>query len=70
MSGGVHKAELFGLLPAPWSEDLLPRIREGVAKSRRKVVVLDDDPTGTQTVYDVPVLTTWQAGGTGARIHK
>src|SRR5690606_18173037 len=21
--------------------------------------VLDDDPTGTQTVYDVPVLTTW-----------
>jgi uncharacterized protein YgbK (DUF1537 family) len=23
------------------------------------LVVLDDDPTGTQTVYDVPVLTTW-----------
>ncbi|MCX6923250.1 MAG: hypothetical protein NT154_08585, partial [Verrucomicrobia bacterium] len=61
MSGGVHKAGLFGLLPAPWSEDLLPRIRENVTKSRRKVVVLDDDPTGTQTVYGVPVLTTWQA---------
>ncbi|MGL5018135.1 MAG: four-carbon acid sugar kinase family protein, partial [Luteolibacter sp.] len=30
------------------------------AASRRKLVVLDDDPTGTQTVYDVPVLTTWQ----------
>lgn len=26
---------------------------------REKVVVLDDDPTGTQTVYGVPVLTTW-----------
>ena len=25
----------------------------------RKVIVLDDDPTGTQTVYDVPVLTVW-----------
>lgn len=25
----------------------------------RKVVVLDDDPTGTQTVADIPVLTTW-----------
>lgn len=22
-------------------------------------IVLDDDPTGTQTVYDIPVLTTW-----------
>jgi len=60
MSGGVNKAELFASLPPVWPEDLLPRIREGVAKSRRKVVVLDDDPTGTQTVYDVPVLTTWQ----------
>jgi len=25
----------------------------------RRVVVLDDDPTGTQTVADLPVLTTW-----------
>ena len=60
MISPVNKSELFASLPAPWPEDLLPRIREGVAKSRRKVVVLDDDPTGTQTVYDVPVLTTWQ----------
>ncbi len=28
--------------------------------SRRVVVVLDDDPTGTQTVHDVPVLTRWE----------
>ena len=25
----------------------------------RKIAVLDDDPTGTQTVHGVPVLTTW-----------
>lgn len=25
----------------------------------RPIVVLDDDPTGTQTVHDVPVLTVW-----------
>ena len=56
----VNKSELSASLPPVWSEDLLPRIREGVAKSRRKVVVLDDDPTGTQTVFGVPVLTTWQ----------
>jgi uncharacterized protein YgbK (DUF1537 family) len=48
----------FDLLP-PWPEDLLPSIRERVAASRRTVVVLDDDPTGTQTVYDTPVLTVW-----------
>jgi uncharacterized protein YgbK (DUF1537 family) len=60
MISTVNKSELFASLPAPWPEDLLPRIRDGVAKSRRKVVVLDDDPTGTQTVYDVPVLTTWK----------
>jgi uncharacterized protein YgbK (DUF1537 family) len=27
--------------------------------SQRKVVVLDDDPTGTQTVHGLPVLTQW-----------
>jgi len=64
MIARVNKSELFASLPASlpatWPEDLLPRIREGVAQSRRKVVVLDDDPTGTQTVYGVPVLTTGQ----------
>jgi uncharacterized protein YgbK (DUF1537 family) len=60
MTSRLNKSELFATLPAVWSEDLLPRIRAAVAGSRRKVVVLDDDPTGTQTVYDVPVLTTWQ----------
>jgi uncharacterized protein YgbK (DUF1537 family) len=30
-----------------------------VAASGRRLVVLDDDPTGTQTVADVPVLTAW-----------
>ncbi|KLU03729.1 hypothetical protein RISK_004136 [Rhodopirellula islandica] len=41
------------------SESLLPQIRENNQRSNRKIVVLDDDPTGTQTVYDTPVLTTW-----------
>jgi uncharacterized protein YgbK (DUF1537 family) len=29
------------------------------AQENRRVVVLDDDPTGTQTVHDLPVLTRW-----------
>jgi len=27
---------------------------------RRKIVVLDDDPTGVQTVHDIPVYTDWR----------
>ena len=50
-------------LPAEWPEDLLPSIKAslvaGAKKRPQKVVVLDDDPTGTQTVRDVPVLTSW-----------
>jgi uncharacterized protein YgbK (DUF1537 family) len=60
MISSVSKSELFATLPPVWSQDLLPAIRETVAAARRKIVVLDDDPTGTQTVYDVPVLTTWE----------
>jgi hypothetical protein len=34
-------------------------IAERVAASGRVLVVLDDDPTGTQSVADLPVLTGW-----------
>lgn len=50
--------EVLATLPPVWPNDLLPRIQSKLAGAA-KVVVLDDDPTGTQTVYDVPVLTTW-----------
>lgn len=53
------KDEVFAGLPPPWPGDLLPEIRAGVLGAREKIVVLDDDPTGTQTLHDVPVLTEW-----------
>ena len=34
-------------------------LAEEAAKSRRKIVVLDDDPTGVQTVHGVSVYTDW-----------
>ncbi len=34
-------------------------IARGIDGSRRVFVVLDDDPTGTQSVTDLPVLTNW-----------
>ena len=48
-------------LPAQpdWPVDPLPAIRSAVRADPRLLVVLDDDPTGTQTVYDIPVLTIW-----------
>jgi len=36
---------------------VLPRIREEICKSNYKIVILDDDPTGTQTAKDLPVFT-------------
>jgi len=52
----THQDLLANLPPIP-DDDLLPSIREALESSERTIVVLDDDPTGTQTVFDVPVLT-------------
>lgn len=35
-------------------------VAAAVARSGRVLVVLDDDPTGTQSVADLPVLTRWE----------
>lgn len=45
--------------PARQVEGALEEIRSRVAESGRRVAVLDDDPTGVQSVHGVPVLTTW-----------
>ena len=56
----VKKAKLLASLPPEWEEkDLLRKIQDKIKASGRKVVVLDDDPTGTQTVHNVLVLTEW-----------
>lgn len=35
-------------------------VADAVAASPRTLIVLDDDPTGTQSVADLPVLTRWE----------
>jgi uncharacterized protein YgbK (DUF1537 family) len=55
----ILKGRLFSLLPPEWPQELFPDIQREVQIGVRKVVVLDDDPTGTQTVHGIPVLTTW-----------
>ncbi len=46
--------------PERHEPDALGRIRSLIDLSGRRLAVLDDDPTGTQCVHDVPVLTTWE----------
>ncbi len=55
----MPKEALLASLPQPWSASLLPTIQQQLAAGQRSLIVLDDDPTGTQTVYDLPVLTEW-----------
>ena len=50
---------LANLPPEPNEAVLFREIPQAVAASGRKLVVIDDDPTGTQTVHDVELLTTW-----------
>jgi uncharacterized protein YgbK (DUF1537 family) len=49
---------LLASLPPEWGE-VLSALRDEIGKSRHKIVILDDDPTGTQTSKDLPVLTHW-----------
>ncbi|MCC6803340.1 MAG: hypothetical protein IT319_10670 [Anaerolineae bacterium] len=55
----IAKDALFAALPSPAQADRLPEIRARMRESGKKIVVLDDDPTGTQTVHALPVLTRW-----------
>ncbi len=40
-------------------DDHLSSIRALLIKKPKSIVILDDDPTGTQTVHGVPVITQW-----------
>ncbi len=55
-------AELIADLPTSQHHVTLAELRGAVEANRRKVVVLDDDPTGCQTVHDVPIYTVWDVG--------
>ncbi len=45
---------------APLDESLADTLLEQeISQNNRKIVVLDDDPTGVQTVHDISVYTSW-----------
>lgn len=53
------KTLLLGSLPDETNHDFMPDIQKRLVHTKSKIVILDDDPTGTQTVHNIPVLTTW-----------
>lgn len=50
--------------------DPFPAIQAALRRDGRKIVVLDDDPTGTQTVHGVPVLTEWSVASLDAELRN
>ena len=67
----ISRDELLGGLPQ--ARPISPEdVRSARARGARPLIVLDDDPTGTQSVADLPVLNAWApddlewALGTGA----
>lgn len=59
-TGPVDRGEYLSTRPDPLRvPEATAEIRRRLYESGRRLVVLDDDPTGTQTMHDVPVLTTW-----------
>ena len=56
----IMPAALADSIPLPDGERVARELAEARQGFGRKIVVLDDDPTGVQTVHDVPVYTDWR----------
>lgn len=63
-------ADVLAALPAEWPHDVLPEIQRRLAALNQKVIVLDDDPTGTQSVHGIPVLTEWRVESLQAELEN
>lgn len=58
----LSRDETIANLPSEYPSDALNQISTYLSSSStspRRLVVLDDDPTGTQTCHDISVLTVW-----------
>lgn len=53
--------EVFEALPPPWVEpDARARIRTANTAAGRRIAALDDDPTGSQTVHGIDIVTAFE----------
>jgi uncharacterized protein YgbK (DUF1537 family) len=66
----ISKSQLLNNLPDEWPQNLRPAINKHIKADLRKIVVLDDDPTGTQTIHGLPVLTEWSTETLAAELNN
>ncbi|KAL0441958.1 UNVERIFIED_CONTAM: D-tagatose-1,6-bisphosphate aldolase subunit GatY [Sesamum radiatum] len=66
----LNKESVLRSLPPEWPTDPINDIISLTQKSSKTLVVLDDDPTGTQTVHDIDVLTEWRIESLVAQFRK
>lgn len=64
----IDKLATFAALPPVWPYDVL--VANRAAAEGSTLVVLDDDPTGTQTVRDIAVVTTWDSATLRAELAR
>ncbi len=57
--GTLSLPQTLAELPPPCQVDPLVEIRDSLSGQMGKLVILDDDPTGTQTVRGITVITCW-----------
>lgn len=62
----IPLADISNQLPEADTFDFRSENNSLFAASERTCIVIDDDPTGNQTVYDIPLLTSWSE----ATIHR
>ena len=53
------KATVLTQYPTPDNNKLDELLKQEIAENQQKIIVLDDDPTGVQTVHDISVYTGW-----------
>ncbi|KAG2268635.1 hypothetical protein Bca52824_063190 [Brassica carinata] len=69
-AGVVKKQDVLKSLPSEWPFDPTDDIHRLNTGKSKTLVVLDDDPTGTQTVHDVEVLTEWSIESISEQFRK
>lgn len=69
MSVSLPLQEALQSLPPQWDDDPLPHIDAALKASGRKIVILDDDVMGTQSVHDIAVLMDWSVDALRAELE-
>ncbi len=59
MNEQAVSADILKRYPAVDEERISSLLQKEIDESRIKIIVLDDDPTGVQTVHDISVYTDW-----------